>query len=87
MTTLKTPLSRFKGDGSFYVSHNRAVTSVDFSHERERGAEGGAAKQLVLSSSLDGTARIWKGGKADGAVVVFSHERCSSSSAWVEVVP
>ena len=81
VTTLKTPLSRFKGDGSFYVSHNRAVTAVDFSHERERGVEGGATKQLVLSSSLDGTARIWKGGKVDGAAVVFSHERCSSSSA------
>ena len=70
VTTLKTPLSRFKGDGSFYVSHNRAVTAVEFSHEREPGVEGGAAKQLVLSSSLDGTARLWKGGKVDGAAVV-----------------
>ena len=68
------------------MSHNRAVTRVNFSHNvkstTSRGVSGSSgAKHLVLSSSEDGTARMWRGSKVDGSIIEFSHERCSSSSS------
>mmetsp|Transcript_32481 Transcript_32481/g.60663 ORF Transcript_32481/g.60663 Transcript_32481/m.60663 type:complete len:446 (-) Transcript_32481:313-1650(-) len=62
--TLKTPLGRFKGDGNFYMGHDSQINSVEFSHKN----------QLIISSSEDGTARVWKPGKVDAAAVVFTHK-------------
>lgn len=41
------------------------MNSVDFAHKSD----------LLISSSADATARIWKTGRVDSAVVVFSHKR------------
>ena len=46
-----------------YVGHNKRVTSTCFSHDRT----------MLLTASADCTARIWKIGKCDHAVTVFSH--------------
>ena len=89
VSTLKLPISRYNGDGSFYMAHNNTVTSVCFSHQRHNihshsdghGSKGdGKVGPLVLSCSTDGTARLWSTGKVDYAAVCFTHDRCSSSS-------
>ena len=46
-----------------YVGHNKRVTSTCFSHDRT----------MLLTASADCTARIWKIGKCDHAITVFSH--------------
>jgi WD40 repeat protein len=51
--------------GLFYLGHDAQVNSVDFAHKSD----------LLISSSADATARIWKTGRVDSAVVVFSHKR------------
>jgi WD40 repeat protein len=42
------------------MGHDAQVNSVEFSHK----------SQLIVSSSEDGTARIWKPGKVDTAAVI-----------------
>jgi len=61
--TLKMPVSKYLGEGISYMGHNKRVTNVSFSHDN----------QMILSSSADGTARIWTSGKTDSSAVVFSH--------------
>jgi hypothetical protein len=51
------------------MGHNGRVTSVSFSHDRK----------MVLSSSTDGTVRIWSGGRVDAAAVVISHQKRNPS--------
>ena len=51
------------------MGHNGRVTSVSFSHDRK----------MVLSSSTDGTVRIWSGGRIDAAAVVISHQKRNPS--------
>ena len=43
------------------MGHDSQINSVEFSHKN----------QLIISSSEDGTARIWKPGKVDAAAVMF----------------
>jgi len=63
VSVLKMPVSRHHGDGVSYMGHNNRITDICFSHNKE----------MVLSASADGTARIWKGGRVDSAAVLFSH--------------
>jgi len=77
VSTLKAPISRFGGDGTFYMSHNGPVTNIQFSHQRT------AEKQLVLSSSTDGTARLWRTGKVDYSAVCFTHDKHSTGSSHI----
>lgn len=53
------------------MGHNNLVNSLEFSHACE------AENQLIISSSDDFTARIWKLGKVDSAVVTFTHKNCN----------
>ena len=76
VSTLKCPISRYSGNGSFYMSHNSEVTHVQFSHQR-------GDQQLVLSSSTDGTARIWHAGKTDYSAVCFTHDKCSTGASHI----
>lgn len=41
------------------MGHDAQINSVEFSHKN----------QLIISSSDDGTARVWKPGKVDAAAV------------------
>ena len=53
------------------MSHDSSIGNVCFSHQR------GPEKQVVLSCSVDGTARLWKTGKVDNSAVAFTHDRHS----------
>jgi len=77
VSVLKAPISRYGGDGSFYMSHNADITNVQFSHQRV------GDKQLVLSSSADGTARVWRAGKVDYSAVCFTHDKSSTGSSHI----
>jgi len=70
VTSLRLPIGRHRGDGSNYMGHDGRVTSVSCSH----------AKGLLLSSSSDGSARMWMAGRSDSAAVTFSHRRHSPST-------
>jgi hypothetical protein len=45
------------------MGHNGRLTSVHFSHDNG----------MVMSSSEDGTARLWRIGRVESPAVVFSH--------------
>ena len=77
VSVLKAPISRYGGDGTFYMSHNADITNVQFSHQRA------GDKQLVLSSSADGTARVWRAGKVDYSAVCFTHDKSSTGSSHI----
>jgi WD40 repeat protein len=88
LSVLKMPLSRFKGDGSVYMSHNAPIVSIQFSHHQysERNSNdnslitGNGGKNLVLSSSNDNTVKMWKHGRSDCPIIDFTHEQRNSGS-------
>jgi hypothetical protein len=65
--TLKTPISRYKGEGLNYLGHDAQVTDMGFAHK----------ESMLITSSVDGTARIWKMGKVDSSAVEISHKLCN----------
>jgi WD40 repeat protein len=48
------------------MGHDAQVNSVEFSHKN----------QLIISSSEDGSARVWKPGKVDAAAVGKTMDDC-----------
>jgi hypothetical protein len=66
--------SSSKASLSSYMGHDGRVTSVSFSHRKFKS--GG---NLILSSSIDGTVRLWQQGRVDSAALVLSHSTYGSS--------
>ena len=64
--------------GISYMGHNSRITDVCFSHHSS------FAKQMLLSPSSDGTARIWKGNRVDSSAVVFSHHKHNPQSQLLQ---
>ena len=62
VTTFRLPVNKHKGDGQSYMGHDARVLSCSFSNDRES----------VLSSSDDGTVRLWQD-RPDAPVMVLSH--------------
>ena len=70
VTTFKLPITRHKGDGQSFMGHDARVLSCSFSNDRES----------VLSSSDDGTVRVWQD-RPDAPVMVLSHSLKSPSAS------
>jgi len=51
-----------------YMGHDGRITSVSFSHGKSK--EQG---HFILSSSVDGTVRVWQQGRVDHSALVLSH--------------
>eukprot|EP01038_Epipyxis_sp_PR26KG_P014563 gene14563-19551_t len=66
VSTIKLPVSKWNGEGIYYMGHNGLINSITFSHSKPN------KEQMILSSSSDHTARLWKGSRVDTAAVVFS---------------
>lgn len=74
VSVLKMPVNRNKGDGFFYMGHDARLTDLCFSHHE---------KNMLITSSVDGTARIWKGAKVDTSAVLFTHFKHQPSGGFV----
>lgn len=46
------------------MGHNSRITDIDYSH----------SNNLLLSSSCDGTAKLWRHGQIDAPLLEFSHD-------------
>ena len=62
VSTFRLPISKHRGDGVSYMGHDSRVLSCSFSNDKES----------VLSSSDDGTVRVWRN-RPDAPVLVLSH--------------
>ena len=65
LTTIKLPSAQHHGAGCSYRGHNGPITNASFSHD----------KRLLLTSSSDGTARVWLRGKEESSALIFSHTK------------
>ena len=65
---------------SSYMGHNGRITSIHFSH-------GVGTASMILSSSLDGTVRLWSKGNVDRSSIVFAHMNHSVPGAVSTFVP
>ncbi len=63
--------------GFCYAGHNRPLTDLCFSND----------SSLVLSSSADGTACVWRAGRVESPVVLFSHVRHQAQIGGRGAVP
>ncbi len=53
------------------MGHNGPIKHVAFSHRKTQGSSGG--DYHILSSSSDGSARMWKSSRVDCPAVNFTH--------------
>lgn len=77
---LKYPIPKHNGDGNFMKGHSGTVLSVDTNLSLKT--------QLVLSSSTDGTVRIWSPGKREGPILTHTvpgtKEVCSARFIYTD---
>jgi WD40 repeat protein len=66
---VRLPVAKNNREAISYMGHNGRVNGISFSHTKPNN------QQMLLSCSVDGTARVWKGGRVDSAAVLFSHTR------------
>ena len=74
--TFRLPVARHTGSSCCYIGHNGLVKSMSFSLNRR--------DPLVLTSSSDGSARIWRQGLTDCAAVVIDHSSHPPSSSLIK---
>ena len=66
LLSMKMPRGSSQKEVTAYMGHNSSIRQVSFSH-------GKTPEYSMLTSSMDGTARMWKSGRVESSSIVFSH--------------
>lgn len=74
LLSMRLPRGASQREVTAYMGHNASIRQVSFSHSK-------LPEYCMMTSSVDGTARMWKSSRVESSAIVFSHylHQCSTA--------